>query len=195
MHSRVRVAVSAWTAGVAGLTLTLSVVALAAGHAPSPDPTVSAFRPVVVPAAPVAPAAQRPTAVVNPILEGDLSPIPRHRAHRAPRIHGAPHAILKYRASSVAAARAYARVRLGPTQFACLDRLWTKESNWRPRALNRSSGAYGIPQALPGSKMATAGADWRYNPMTQVRWGLDYIGRAYGTACAAWSHSVHTDWY
>ena len=121
--------------------------------------------------------------------------MPRHRAHRAPRIHADAHAVLKYRASSVAAARAYARSRIGPTQFGCLDRLWTKESNWRPRAVNRSSGAYGIPQALPGSKMATAGGDWRYNPMTQVRWGLDYIRRAYGSACAAWSHSVHTDWY
>jgi hypothetical protein len=75
-------------------------------------------------------------------------------------------------------------------QFQCLDKLWTKESGWRYNADNPSSSAYGIPQSLPGSKMASAGADWRTNPVTQIRWGLSYIADRYGTPCAAWAHSV-----
>ncbi len=83
----------------------------------------------------------------------------------------------------------------GDSQFQCLDNLWTKESNWRYTARNPSSGAYGIPQSLPGSKMASAGSDWRTNPTTQIKWGLSYIKSRYGTPCKAWSHSVRTDWY
>lgn len=83
----------------------------------------------------------------------------------------------------------------GDDQFACLDKLWTKESNWRVDADNPSSSAYGIPQALPGSKMATAGDDWRTNPATQITWGLGYIEGRYGTPCSAWSHSVAKGWY
>ncbi len=80
-------------------------------------------------------------------------------------------------------------------QFTCLNLLWTKESNWRWNATNPSSGAYGIPQSLPGSKMATAGADWRTNPATQIEWGLDYIAGRYGNPCGAWAHSKATNWY
>ncbi|MBE7699713.1 G5 domain-containing protein [Oerskovia sp. Sa1BUA8] len=83
----------------------------------------------------------------------------------------------------------------GSEQFQCLDRLWTKESNWNYQATNSSSGAYGIPQSLPGSKMASAGADWRTNPATQITWGLDYIAASYGTPCAAWGHSQARNWY
>ncbi|GAB6898430.1 hypothetical protein JCM9957A_15200 [Kineosporia succinea] len=75
------------------------------------------------------------------------------------------------------------------SQFSCLDSLWNKESTWNYRATNPSSGAYGIPQSLPGSKMAAAGADWQTNPVTQIRWGLDYIAERYGTPCGAWSYS------
>jgi hypothetical protein len=80
-------------------------------------------------------------------------------------------------------------------QFGCLDSLWTKESNWNFRATNGSSGAYGIPQALPGSKMAGIAADWRTNPVTQIKWGLQYIRSTYGTPCSAWAHSQATNWY
>ncbi len=72
-------------------------------------------------------------------------------------------------------------------QFGCLVQLWNGESGWSWSATNPSSGAYGIPQALPSWKMATAGSDWLTNPTTQVRWGLDYVARAYGSPCAAWS--------
>jgi len=79
--------------------------------------------------------------------------------------------------------------------FNCLDRLWTRESGWNHRAHNRASGAYGIPQALPGGKMLSAGRDWRTNPRTQIRWGLGYIKHRYGSPCRAWRHSKVTGWY
>ncbi|WP_460435633.1 aggregation-promoting factor C-terminal-like domain-containing protein, partial [Angustibacter speluncae] len=80
-------------------------------------------------------------------------------------------------------------------QFDCLDSLWTKESNWRWNADNPTSSAYGIPQALPGSKMSTVGSDWETNPVTQITWGLAYIDDVYGTPCSAWSHSRSHNWY
>ena len=83
----------------------------------------------------------------------------------------------------------------GDGQFSCLSSLWNKESSWNYQAYNASSGATGIPQALPGSKMATAGSDWRTNAATQIRRGLDYISRAYGSPCSAWSHSQAVNWY
>lgn len=79
-------------------------------------------------------------------------------------------------------------------QFGCLERLWTRESDWRVTAQN-PSGAYGIPQALPGSKMSMMGADWRTNPVTQIRWGLYYISASYGTPCAALEHSYRYNYY
>jgi murein DD-endopeptidase MepM/ murein hydrolase activator NlpD len=93
------------------------------------------------------------------------------------------------------AARALLAARGWSGQFGCLDALWQRESGWNPRAYNASSGAFGIPQALPGSKMASAGADWRTNPVTQIRWGLSYIASRYGSPCGAWSHSQATGWY
>ncbi|MFC5370712.1 G5 domain-containing protein [Arcanobacterium bovis] len=83
----------------------------------------------------------------------------------------------------------------GADQFPYLDALWQKESGWNQNAANRSSGAYGIPQALPGRKMASAGADWQTNPATQIRWGLGYIKGRYGSPQAAWAHSKSTGWY
>ena len=80
-------------------------------------------------------------------------------------------------------------------QFSCLDKLWTKESGWRVSADNPSSSAYGIPQALPGRRMAAYGSDWRTNAVTQIKWGLDYIEDAYGSPCEAWAHSRATNWY
>jgi hypothetical protein len=80
-------------------------------------------------------------------------------------------------------------------QFSCLDYLWTRESGWNPYATNPTSGAYGIPQALPSSKMATAGADWQTNPATQIRWGLGYIKATYGSPCGAWAHETAYGWY
>lgn len=83
----------------------------------------------------------------------------------------------------------------GAGEFDCLVALWNKESGWRVNAHNASSGAYGIPQALPGSKMASAGADWETNAATQIEWGLGYVQGRYGSPCGAWSHSESVGWY
>ena len=81
------------------------------------------------------------------------------------------------------------------TQWTCLLDLWNRESGWMYDAENPSSGAYGIPQALPGYKMATAGADWQTNPATQIKWGLTYISQTYGTPCAAWNFELANNGY
>jgi hypothetical protein len=80
-------------------------------------------------------------------------------------------------------------------QFKCLDLLWTRESGWNYKARNAGSGAYGIPQALPGTRMAEVASDWATNPVTQIKWGLNYISDRYGTPCGAWAHSEATGWY
>ncbi|TDD37898.1 hypothetical protein E1287_07525 [Actinomadura sp. KC06] len=96
--------------------------------------------------------------------------------------------------------KGFAKAQLGDlgwsaAQFAPLNRLWERESNWKWNARNKSSGAYGIPQALPPGKMASFGSDWRTNWATQIRWGLDYIKRRYGSPARAWAHSQRTGWY
>ncbi|MGO1409981.1 MAG: hypothetical protein ACTHU7_00975, partial [Microbacterium sp.] len=83
----------------------------------------------------------------------------------------------------------------GSDQFFCLSNLWQKESGWNYQATNPSSGAYGIPQSLPGAKMSTVAGDWQTNPLTQIRWGLTYIQATYGAPCAAWGHSQSVNWY
>lgn len=80
-------------------------------------------------------------------------------------------------------------------QFGCLVSLWNRESGWNTHAANPSSSAYGIPQALPGSKMASAGPDWQNNAETQIKWGLGYIHDRYGSPCGAWGHSQSNGWY
>lgn len=80
-------------------------------------------------------------------------------------------------------------------QFSCLNSLWGHESRWSVSAQNSSSGAYGIPQALPGSQMATAGGDWQTNAATQIKWGLTYIQSRYGSPCGAWAHEQSAGWY
>ncbi|MDQ1584146.1 MAG: peptidoglycan DL-endopeptidase CwlO [Microbacteriaceae bacterium] len=98
------------------------------------------------------------------------------------------------------AARAYAASVIGSYgwdsgQMTCLTWLWNRESGWRADAYNTSSGAYGIAQALPAIKMASAGADWATNADTQINWGLGYIASRYGSPCAAWAHETSNNWY
>ena len=81
------------------------------------------------------------------------------------------------------------------SQFSCLDPLWEHESGWSVTAYNAGSGAYGIPQALPGSRMASAGPDWQTDAATQIKWGLEYIEDTYGSPCGAWDHEQATGWY
>lgn len=106
-----------------------------------------------------------------------------------------PGVVVDPAAAKAYAAGAVARYGWGSGQYDCLVRLWTRESSWRADAYNASSGAYGIPQSLPGSKMASAGADWRTNAATQIEWGLSYISDRYGTPCGAWAHSESYNWY
>ncbi|WP_343916464.1 lytic transglycosylase domain-containing protein [Agrococcus citreus] len=143
-------------------------------HTPTPTPTPTP-EPVAAPAA----AAAAPAAASAPRA---AIPIP---AVAAPDP-----------GSAQAAARQMVLARgWGEDQYACLYNLWQRESNWNVYAQNRSSGAYGIPQSLPGSKMASAGADWQTNPVTQISWGLGYIAGRYGTPCGAWGHSQSVGWY
>jgi hypothetical protein len=91
-------------------------------------------------------------------------------------------------------ARGAARSIFG-SQYSCIDSLIIRESGWRVNATNPSSGAYGLGQALPGSKMSSAGADWRTNPVTQLRWMKSYVDSRYGGACGAWSFWQSHHWY
>lgn len=97
-------------------------------------------------------------------------------------------------AKATAREMAASRYGWGEDQFSCLVSLWNKESGWNYQAYN-PSGATGIPQALPGSKMAASGSDWQTNASTQVAWGLGYIDAVYGSPCSAWGHSQATNWY
>jgi hypothetical protein len=81
------------------------------------------------------------------------------------------------------------------SQYSCLNDIWTRESGWEYNAENATSGAYGIPQALPGSKMASAGPNWETDPTTQIEWGLGYIKERYGTPCGAWAWWEDHGWY
>jgi len=84
---------------------------------------------------------------------------------------------------------------MSSAEFGCLDNIWSQESGWNIHADNPSSSAYGIPQALPGSKMSAAGPDWANNAETQIRWGLGYIRDRYGSACGAWGFKSGHGWY
>ncbi|AIW02540.1 transglycosylase [Streptomyces phage Jay2Jay] len=89
----------------------------------------------------------------------------------------------------------FAKEKVGAKQFSCLNKLWNHESEWEHDAVNSSSGAYGIPQALPAKKMQSAGKDWKTNPFTQVKWGVDYIDDRYGSPCNAWGFFQRNNWY
>ncbi|MFI5566860.1 transglycosylase SLT domain-containing protein [Streptomyces sp. NPDC051740] len=98
--------------------------------------------------------------------------------------------------TSASSARATAQEMIGDSaEFQCFSKIVQHESSWNPTATNASSGAYGLVQALPASKMASAGSDWRTNPATQIKWGLDYMKDRYGSACDAWSFWQANHWY
>ncbi|WP_232626676.1 lytic transglycosylase domain-containing protein [Streptomyces alfalfae] len=99
-------------------------------------------------------------------------------------------------AAAPASAKAIAKQKIkDPAQFAAFDKIVSHESGWNPSATNSSSGAYGLVQALPGSKMASAGADWKTNPETQIEWGLKYMNDRYGSPTGAWAHWQANGWY
>ncbi|GGW48476.1 transglycosylase SLT domain-containing protein [Streptomyces xantholiticus] len=96
---------------------------------------------------------------------------------------------------TVAQVQAMARQMVPADQFQCFSNIVDHESSWNYRAQNPSSGAYGLMQALPGSKMVSAGADWQTNPATQIKWGLNYMDSRYGSPCGAWSFWQANNWY
>ncbi|MDN3269920.1 hypothetical protein C1708_11950 [Streptomyces sp. DH-12] len=96
---------------------------------------------------------------------------------------------------SVAEVQAMARQMVPADQFQCFSNIVERESTWNYQATNPSSGAYGLVQALPGSKMASAGADWQTNPATQIKWGLNYMDSRYGSPCGAWEFWQANHWY
>ncbi|QER88708.1 transglycosylase SLT domain-containing protein [Streptomyces tendae] len=105
--------------------------------------------------------------------------------------HAAPTA-----APTAASAQATAKKMIGNSaEFQCFSKIVSHESGWNPQATNASSGAYGLVQALPASKMSSAGSDWKTNPATQIKWGLDYMKDRYGSACDAWSFWQANNWY
>jgi hypothetical protein len=107
-------------------------------------------------------------------------------AQQAPEPSGSPQHV---------AEQMLARFGWSSGQFSCLEPLWEHESGWNVTAENPSSGAYGIPQALSGSLMASSGPDWQTNAATQIRWGLTYIHGRYGSPCGAWAHEEADNWY
>jgi hypothetical protein len=115
-------------------------------------------------------------------------------AHSAPRAATAVAGIPSPGSAQAIALGILTAEGMGNDQYSCLVSLWNRESHWRVDAEN-PDGAYGIPQALPGSKMASAGPDWQTNATTQIMWGLGYIKARYGTPCGAWAHSQATGWY
>jgi hypothetical protein len=128
--------------------------------------------------------------------------VPATRSVPASRSVLRPAVIVPYRYGTTAYSKWWARSYMAShfgwktgRQFVCLVRLWTRESHWNLKAHNHRSGAHGIPQALPGKKMAKFGRDWRTNPRTQIKWGLSYIHSHYGSPCAAWSHWTRRGWY
>ncbi|MEU7277463.1 transglycosylase SLT domain-containing protein [Streptomyces sp. NPDC045431] len=97
--------------------------------------------------------------------------------------------------ASAASAQDIAKKMVPAGQYQCFSKIVEHESGWNPSATNASSGAYGLVQALPGSKMASAGADWKTNPATQIEWGLDYMNDRYGSPCGAWNFWQANHWY
>jgi len=96
---------------------------------------------------------------------------------------------------TVAQIQAMARQIVGANQFQCFSNIVDHESSWNYRAVNAGSGAYGLVQALPGSKMSSVGSDWQTNPATQIKWGLNYMNQSYGSPCQAWSFWQANHWY
>jgi hypothetical protein len=148
-----------------------------AAAAPSPSPPLST----------TAQPSPTPSPVPSTNPAPSTSPSPAATSSSPPPPSGSPQAY----AAGLLASYGWGQDQMGP----CLVPLWNRESGWRWDATNPSSGAYGIPQALPGSKMASAGSDWLTNPDTQIRWGLGYIKGHYGTPCAAWAHEQAQGWY
>lgn len=166
---------------------------------PTTQPVAAAPKPVATQKAAAAPAAPKAAPARDAVAQQPKATAAPAKAKPAPT-QAAPKPAPTQAAVVTGSPKAYAKSKVlargwSEADYQCLVKLWTKESNWNYRAQNPSSGAYGIPQALPGGKMATAGSDWKTNPQTQIDWGLGYISQRYGNPCAAWGHSQRVNWY
>jgi hypothetical protein len=164
-------------------------VARADAPAPSSDPRLA--RPVENVADFVVEAVATPTPTPSPTPTETPSPAPTATPTPTPTPKATPKPTPR---DTVWNARTYVKNRIGAKQYNCVNAIWTKESKWDPRA-GTPSGAYGIPQAFPGSKMAAFGSNWRYSPLTQVKWGIWYVYSRYGSACAAYEFWSGHAWY
>ena len=137
-----------------------------------------------------------PTPTATPTVEptATVDPTPTSTPTATPTASPTPKATPKPYRDTVWNARTYVKNRIGARQYDCVSAIWSKESGWNPRA-GTPSGAYGIPQAFPGSKMAAFGSNWRYSPLTQVKWGIWYVYSRYGLACDAYAFWKDHGWY
>jgi len=187
-------------------TAVIAVTMLTVGAAAVIAPT-SAI--VAANAAGVAPAAASASSLAGAVTAAGASAVVATSGTTTPAPRTTPAsrsssrtAIAPYRVGTKAYSKWFARTYMAKRygwksqrQYQCLVSLWTRESGWRHKAHNSGSGAHGIPQAMPGSKMASAGPNWRSNPRTQIKWGLKYINGRYGSPCGAWSHWQSRHWY
>ena len=193
-HAFLRGAVAATALAAVAAAGTVGVTAWGRGGANSAAARTSS-------AAVVEPSAKPPVAVLDRARDRQAKQAARAAYQRAQRLERAARTeasrTVDYDGDPRGLARGVMAERYGwgGDQFSCLDALWQAESGWQVHAANPSSGAYGIPQALPGSKMAEYGADWQDNPLTQIEWGLAYIDESYGTPCGAWSTFRSKGWY
>lgn len=153
----------------------VALVWLAAQPKPTATPTIATPAPT-----------PSPTASPSPTPSPTPSPKPKPKPKARPRP-------IVY-ANTVVGARAYVRATIGNRQYNCIDSLFQRESKWNPRA-GKLTGAYGIPQAFPGSRMQTFGSNWATSPLTQVKWGIWYVGTKYNGACRAWAFWQANGWY
>lgn len=192
LHRRTRLAVV--SAGVA-TACAASVVALALPEEPAAARTVAVADVAAAPAAPApaAPAAADAPAAPAPAPAAAAPEAPAPVEQAASRSEERP--ALAVQDTSPAAVRELARSMVPAGQWAAFSNIISHESSWNVKATNGSSGAYGLAQALPGSKMAATGSDWKTNPETQIRWALDYMNGRYGSPNAAWSFWQNHHWY
>lgn len=187
------------------LAATLTTGNSGTGHRPDPHPSTTATAPhtpsppvatptrTAISAPPTTPPPLPPTTLAPTALPTGTSPAHdmamRHTTIKTPPRATAPpeRSYKRPKIPSTGSPRTYAKSALSASQYSCLDSIITRESGWRVNAANPSSGAYGLPQANPGSKMASTGADWRTNGVTQIRWAISYVDSRYGSACSAWS--------
>jgi hypothetical protein len=135
-----------------------------------------------------------PSPTATPSSAATPTPSPTPRPTPRPTRKPTPKPKPKPLPDTVAGARQYVRNAIGLTQYNCVDYIWTRESKWNPRA-GKPAGAYGIPQAFPGSKMSKFGSNWLTSPITQVKWGIWYVNSRYGSACDAYAFWKANGWY